>query len=195
MCRWSIIRRELEVRFCPASLGDRSLFAGQKDAKPQLHRTAALEVGPHSGVALGYPCRDAKKCKPPVAVQRNRRLLPTCGCERLDHQHLPWRASLPLFATAARLVLGASLNFHQLHEEVLHVSTTFCKLIDEGDDHFAEWGIGPRDRHKAARVADQANVRPTFNGFKKMDYEMYRYICGVPILYAASLTKERGDKA
>jgi hypothetical protein len=65
----------------------------------------------------------------------------------------------------------------------------FCHYMDESDEHYAELGIDIAvDIHKNIWLIE-ANVFPSFKGFKKIDWQTYLAIRYTSMLYALSLTK------
>jgi glutathione synthase/RimK-type ligase-like ATP-grasp enzyme len=61
--------------------------------------------------------------------------------------------------------------------------------MDASGEHFAEFGIDIAiDTNKNLWLIE-ANVFPSFKGFKKMDRDTYLSIRYMPILYALSLTQ------
>ena len=64
----------------------------------------------------------------------------------------------------------------------------FCNQMDKMDQHFAEFGMDIAvDVNKTIWLIE-ANVFPSFKGFKSMDRRTYRSIRYTPLLYALSLT-------
>ncbi len=64
----------------------------------------------------------------------------------------------------------------------------FCAHMDSMGQHFAEFGIDVAlDIHKNLWLIE-ANVFPSFKGFKAMNYDTYLNIRYAPLLYALSLT-------
>lgn len=65
----------------------------------------------------------------------------------------------------------------------------FCNHMDEMGEHFAEFGMDVAfDRNKGMWLIE-ANVFPSFKGFKVMDYDNYLNIRYSPLIYAVSLTE------
>lgn len=64
-----------------------------------------------------------------------------------------------------------------------------CTSLDKMGHHFAEFGIDIAvDKDRKFWIIE-ANVFPSFKGFKKMNYETYLSIRYAPMIYAASLIK------
>lgn len=90
-------------------------------------------------------------------------------------------------STAARMSFGAQFEIAELKDKVLDVARRFCTAMDQTGEHFAEFGLDIAVDDAQHIWLIEANVRPTFNGFKKMDLRNYLHICTTPLLYAASL--------
>ena len=65
----------------------------------------------------------------------------------------------------------------------------FCLYMDTFGEHFAEFGLDIAIDTDKRLWLIEANVFPSFKGFKKMDLETYLSIRYTPLLYAASLTQ------
>ena len=76
-----------------------------------------------------------------------------------------------------------------LARHIKQFSQDFCLYMDASGDHFAEFGLDIAiDIYKNVWLIE-ANVFPSFKGFKKMDWQTYLDIRYNPFLYALSLTK------
>ncbi|HEX3043656.1 MAG TPA: YheC/YheD family protein [Bacillota bacterium] len=64
----------------------------------------------------------------------------------------------------------------------------FCSYMDTAGEHFAEFGLDIAIDTDRNLWIIEANVFPSFKGFKKMDLDTYLSIRYTPLLYAASLT-------
>lgn len=95
---------------------------------------------------------------------------------------------------ALRRSFGASADNALLEAQISEVAHAFCEEMDRTGHHFAEFGLDLAVDIKRRVWLIEANVRPTFNGFKKMDLDLYRRICAVPLLYAAALLKKGGEE-
>lgn len=89
---------------------------------------------------------------------------------------------------AAKLAFGNDIDADALEEEVIDISKDFCELMDKTGKLYGEFGIDIAvDKNKKCWFIE-ANVRPTFKGFKTFDYQMYLKLCCTPIFYAAALS-------
>jgi glutathione synthase/RimK-type ligase-like ATP-grasp enzyme len=82
---------------------------------------------------------------------------------------------------------GESLQSKSIEEKIVHLCTQFCKVMDEKAGHYAEFGIDIGLDKKGYPWLIEANIFPSFKGFKKMDYDTYLSIRYQPLLYAASI--------
>ncbi len=71
--------------------------------------------------------------------------------------------------------------------EVIRISEQFCKLMDQTGYKFAEFGLDLAIDEEMNFWFIEANVRPTFNGFKTLDMEIYKKICENPVFFASSV--------
>lgn len=84
-------------------------------------------------------------------------------------------------------------SYEEICRQIHELCVLFCRQMDRTGNHFAEWGMDIAiDVHKNLWLIE-ANVFPSFKGFKSMDYETYLSIRYKPFLYALSLT-EFGDE-
>ena len=95
---------------------------------------------------------------------------------------------------AIRLSQGPQANAAEIKENLIRVAMEFCKIMDEQPECFAEFGMDFALDENQRYWFIEANVRATFNGFKKLDYNNYYHICSAPFLYAASLSGFRRIK-
>ncbi|MBE4909424.1 YheC/YheD family protein [Bacillus luteolus] len=82
---------------------------------------------------------------------------------------------------------GPSVHSNLLKTNVIAAAQHFCEIMDETGEHFAEFGLDLAFDVNQKLWFIEANMRPTFNGFKKMDMANYYYICQNPIRYAAAV--------
>lgn len=75
----------------------------------------------------------------------------------------------------------------KIKAEVDELCLNLCESLDELGHHFAEFGIDIALDTGGNAWIIEANVFPSFKGFKKMDYDTYLGIRHTPILYAAHL--------
>ncbi len=79
-------------------------------------------------------------------------------------------------------------NARSLAAQIHEFCRKFCRCMDTFGEHFAEFGMDiALDRDQKLWLIE-ANVFPSFKGFKKMDLATYLAIRYNPMLYAASLT-------
>jgi glutathione synthase/RimK-type ligase-like ATP-grasp enzyme len=89
---------------------------------------------------------------------------------------------------SVNLAFGSQISASVIEQKLISISSEFCTIMDLSEGHYAEFGLD------FAVDADQqywfieANVRPTFNGFKQLNYQEYLRLCSAPIVYAAALT-------
>jgi len=82
-----------------------------------------------------------------------------------------------------------SEDFEKISKQINELCLKFCMYMDESGEHFAEFGIDLAiDTDKKLWIIE-ANVFPSFKGFKKMDRDTYLSIRYTPLLYALSLTR------
>lgn len=73
-------------------------------------------------------------------------------------------------------------------ERIINFCRMFCNYMDRTGEHFSEFGIDVALDREQNLWLIEANVFPSFKGFKKMDMETYYNIRYTPLLYALSLT-------
>jgi glutathione synthase/RimK-type ligase-like ATP-grasp enzyme len=78
-----------------------------------------------------------------------------------------------------------TLLMRQIHELYQNI----CRYMDTSGEHFAEFGLDLAIDTDQRLWLIEANVFPSFKGFKKMDPDIYLDIRYTPMLYAASLTQ------
>lgn len=86
------------------------------------------------------------------------------------------------------LKLSFSGGQGQIKENIMKCCNTFCRIMDETGEHFAEFGIDIAVDTEKRIWLIEANVFPSFKGFKAIDKKTYLAIRYAPMLYAASLT-------
>lgn len=79
-------------------------------------------------------------------------------------------------------------NSRQLSQQVHEFCKKLCSYMDDLEEHFAEFGIDVAFDVDGNLWLIEANVFPSFKGFKKMDPKTYLAIRYTPLLYALSLT-------
>lgn len=76
-----------------------------------------------------------------------------------------------------------------LVEGINELCRKFCLYMDTAGEHFAEFGLDIAIDADKRLWLIEANVFPSFKGFKKMDPEIYLSIRYTPMFYALSLTE------
>jgi glutathione synthase/RimK-type ligase-like ATP-grasp enzyme len=76
-----------------------------------------------------------------------------------------------------------------LTKEIFDLSLNLSIHLDSFQEHFAEFGIDIGIDMEQNLWIIEPNVRPSFNGFKDIEYRTYRKLSGETLLYALSLTK------
>lgn len=75
----------------------------------------------------------------------------------------------------------------KMKESINDICLNLCKSLDKLNHHFGEFGIDIALDVEGKPWIIEANVFPSFKGFKKMDYDTYLGIRYTPMLYAAHL--------
>lgn len=87
-----------------------------------------------------------------------------------------------------RLTFGTNIDIKAMKEKVIQLAHNICINMDKHGEYFAEIGLDIGiDKAKGIWFIE-ANVRPSFKGFKYLSYSHYLYICSRPIAYAVALT-------
>ena len=91
--------------------------------------------------------------------------------------------------TLEEVVIGSGIDqsFDKIYESIINLCQKFCHLIDRKDEHYAEFGLDIGLDQEGYPWIIEANIFPSFKGFKEMDYEMYLKIRSQPIFYAVHL--------
>jgi glutathione synthase/RimK-type ligase-like ATP-grasp enzyme len=91
--------------------------------------------------------------------------------------------------TLEEVVIGTGIDqsYDKIYESIINLCQKFCNLIDRKDEHYAEFGIDIGLDQEGYPWIIEANIFPSFKGFKEMDYEMYLKIRSQPIFYAVHL--------
>ncbi len=88
---------------------------------------------------------------------------------------------------ALQLAFGTEVDSVQIRKAIHSISMKFCKMMDSTGYHFAEFGLDLAMDQELHYWFIEANVRPSFNGFKTLDERIYRQICYEPIFYSAAI--------
>lgn len=95
--------------------------------------------------------------------------------------------------TALERSFGRSAGM--LSENILDLCRRFCAYMDQAEEHFAEFGIDVAvDAFKNLWLIE-ANVFPSFKGFRHIDRATYLAIRYTPLLYALALSGFADDDA
>lgn len=76
-----------------------------------------------------------------------------------------------------------------LAQQIDDLCQKFCLYLDTSGEHFAEFGLDIAIDTDKKLWLIEANVFPSFKGFKKIDPDTYLSIRYTPMLYASSLTE------
>lgn len=79
------------------------------------------------------------------------------------------------------------LNYTQVYRHILNVCQRFCGIMDQTKKHFAEFGIDIALDEKGYPWILEANIYPSFKGFKTLDYDLYLKIRNQPLYYAVQI--------
>lgn len=79
-------------------------------------------------------------------------------------------------------------NTQELEKRIVDFCHEFCIYMDGIGHHFAEFGMDIAVDIEKNLWLIEANVFPSFKGFKQIDYDTYLTIRYTPLLYALSLT-------
>lgn len=78
-------------------------------------------------------------------------------------------------------------SYIKVQKKILRLSQKFCSLMEKKGFHYAEFGIDIGIDDKGYPWILEANVFPSFKGFKEMDYETYLQIRYQPLFYSVRL--------
>lgn len=84
-------------------------------------------------------------------------------------------------------MLGPQFDYSKIYQEIMDLSLEFCRWMDLQDEHFAEFGLDVGLDQDGFPWFIEANVFPSFKGFKSIDMEQYLTIRYQPFTYAAGL--------
>ncbi|MGM0904480.1 MAG: YheC/YheD family protein [Bacillota bacterium] len=82
---------------------------------------------------------------------------------------------------------GNKFSTVKIYWSILKVCYDFCRLMDKRPGHFAEFGIDIALDENGMPWLLEANIYPSFKGFKKLDYHSYLNIRYQPLYYAVRL--------
>lgn len=78
-------------------------------------------------------------------------------------------------------------SHEKIQKKILRLSQKFCGLMEKKGFHYGEFGIDIALDDKGYPWILEANVFPSFKGFKEMDYETYLRIRYQPLFYSVRL--------
>jgi len=79
------------------------------------------------------------------------------------------------------------LSYPAVHKNIVKLCHRFCYLMDKFDKHFAEFGIDIALDEEGYPWILEANIYPSFKGFKVLDYETYLKIRYQPLYYGVQI--------
>ncbi|WP_162800329.1 YheC/YheD family protein [Oceanobacillus zhaokaii] len=128
-----------------------------------------------------------------VVMQKNRKKQWQCNgieCRLAGKEHLITNISRGGSALSIRE--ATSLSFGEqfttvIKAKVKDAAFEFCRIMEQTNEHFAEFGLDLAFDTNQKLWFIEANTRPSFKGFKTMDLNNYYHISTAPIHYAASL--------
>lgn len=89
---------------------------------------------------------------------------------------------------AVQRAFGGRLRPAQVERRLLDLAHAFCQRMDATGPHFAEWGLDLAIDRRGDVWFLEANVCPSFRGFRMLDRDAYLAIRYAPLTYAAWLT-------
>lgn len=78
-------------------------------------------------------------------------------------------------------------SYIKIQKKILRLSQKFCSLMEKKGFHYAEFGIDIALDERGFPWILEANVFPSFKGFKEIDYETYLRIRYQPLFYSVRL--------
>ncbi|MBS4194936.1 YheC/YheD family endospore coat-associated protein [Lederbergia citri] len=82
---------------------------------------------------------------------------------------------------------GKDFSYTKIQKNIVELCRRFCQLMDKKEGHFAEFGLDIALDEEGFPWILEANIYPSFKGFKAMDYNMYLKIRYQPLFYAVCL--------
>lgn len=82
---------------------------------------------------------------------------------------------------------GNQLSLESVEKKIKKLCQRFCRIMDERGEHYAEFGMDIGLDQEGYPWLIEANIFPSFKGFKAMDYDTYLKIRYQPLIYAAHL--------
>ncbi|HEX3027243.1 MAG TPA: YheC/YheD family protein [Clostridia bacterium] len=87
-----------------------------------------------------------------------------------------------------RFINRFPITADRFRKKILDLCRKICVYLDTSGHHYAELGIDIAIDRDQNLWLIEANVFPSFKGFKKIDRETYLRIRYSPMIYARSLT-------
>ncbi|MBS4203237.1 YheC/YheD family protein [Lederbergia citrea] len=82
---------------------------------------------------------------------------------------------------------GKNLSYSKIKNKMLLICHDFCDLMDKKEEHYAEFGLDIALDEQGYPWLLEANIFPSFKGFKDIDFDMYLKIRYQPLFYAVKL--------
>jgi glutathione synthase/RimK-type ligase-like ATP-grasp enzyme len=79
------------------------------------------------------------------------------------------------------------LNYSHVKRNILNLCQRFCRIMDQKNEHFAEFGIDIALDDEGFPWILEANIYPSFKGFKTLDYDTYLRIRNQPLFYSVQI--------
>jgi hypothetical protein len=79
------------------------------------------------------------------------------------------------------------LIYSQVYRNILNLCQRFCSIMDQKKEHFAEFGIDIALDEEGFPWILEANIYPSFKGFKTLDYDTYLRIRNQPLFYGVEI--------
>jgi len=80
-----------------------------------------------------------------------------------------------------------NLPFANVQRSIINLCQRFCLLMDKSEEHFAEFGLDIALDEEGYPWLLEANIYPSFKGFKELDYDTYLRIRYQPLFYAVQI--------
>lgn len=129
-----------------------------------------------------------------IVMQRSPRGLWQCSgieCRVAGRGHL--LTNIAMGGKALRLgqavaaAFGGALDPAAVEARVVDLSTRLCFVLDQTGENFGEFGVDVALDAAGNAWLIEANVIPTFKGFRSIDMNLYRRLLATPLLYANHL--------
>ncbi|MEH7484052.1 YheC/YheD family protein, partial [Neobacillus drentensis] len=79
------------------------------------------------------------------------------------------------------------LSYSLVYRNIVNLCQRFCRIMDQRNEHFSEFGIDIALDEVGFPWILEANIYPSFKGFKKLDYDKYLKIRNQPMFYAVQI--------